>query len=583
MGATTKYEKAKKVADEIDDNIISVLKSGKNFCVEAGAGTGKTYSLLKVLSWIEENRSDYLKITGKSVACITYTNVAVEEIANRLSANSSIVPSTIHSFAWDLIKDFQKDLIKSLSHIDLSKKYNEEEINSINNVNYTLGVRYIESSILYLSHDDVITLFSLFLDNKKFRFLISNRYPLILIDEYQDSSKSIMDQFLNYFIERTEGPQIGLFGDSWQTIYSLGQVCGEIVSDNIILIKKKSNFRSQEIIVDVLNKIRPNLTQISAIDDNNGKVIVILTNDYRGIRENSGYYKGELPEKILNEYINKVIIKLESMGWSNDNGEIRKVFMLTHKLLSKQQGYSNLLEILDDGLKEMTDPHLLFFNNYVEPVYRSLKENNTALLYDTLRIRRPPLTSRSKKTIWKKFFLSLEKARNSTIYDVLKCIKDSKLIPIPENISLLIDDYKKENTDILIDGVSKEVITKPVDLYSIKYKEVVKALKFFNENSLYATNHGVKGTEFDNVIMVMGRGWNNYRFEDILYKNKKYLIEKDLKAYIRNRNLFYVGCSRAKKRLAIFITIPVNEHFCTYLENIFGKENIYNFYDFINN
>ena len=42
---SSKYEIAKKRADEIDAEIIETLKTGKNFRVEAGAGSGKTYSL----------------------------------------------------------------------------------------------------------------------------------------------------------------------------------------------------------------------------------------------------------------------------------------------------------------------------------------------------------------------------------------------------------------------------------------------------------------------------------------------------------------------------------------------------------
>jgi DNA helicase-2/ATP-dependent DNA helicase PcrA len=75
----------------------------------------------------------------------------------------------------------------------------------------------------------------------------------------------------------------------------------------------------------------------------------------------------------------------------------------------------------------------------------------------------------------------------------------------------------------------------------------------------------------------MGKGWNIYRFEKILYKDPERLSEKDYDAYIRNRNLFYVGCSRAKKRLALLITIPVQQEFVDYLQKIFGEDNIYEY------
>ena len=45
------------------------------------------------------------------------------------------------------------------------------------------------------------------------------------------------------------------FGDAWQTIYDKSS-CGLIESKNIVVIGKESNFRSQQVIVDVLNRIR---------------------------------------------------------------------------------------------------------------------------------------------------------------------------------------------------------------------------------------------------------------------------------------------------------------------------------------
>lgn len=53
MKQISNYEKAKKIADSIDREIIEVLKSKRSFCVEAGAGSGKTHSLLNVINWLE--------------------------------------------------------------------------------------------------------------------------------------------------------------------------------------------------------------------------------------------------------------------------------------------------------------------------------------------------------------------------------------------------------------------------------------------------------------------------------------------------------------------------------------------------
>lgn len=60
--------------------------------------------------------------------------------------------------------------------------------------------------------------------------------------------------------------------------------------------------------------------------------------------------------------------------------------MLTHKLLAQQQGYSKLLEVLDDGLRDKQDIFLLYFMNIVEPIYEALNKSNMQLLFDTLGV-----------------------------------------------------------------------------------------------------------------------------------------------------------------------------------------------------
>lgn len=79
----------------------------------------------------------------------------------------------------------------------------------------------------------------------------------------------------------------------------------------------------------------------------------------------------------------------------------------------------------------------------------------------------------------------------------------------------------------------------------------------------------------------MPRGWNQYQFEKYIPMIKNgYPTDKEA-SYIRNRNLFYVCCSRPQKRLFIFISIPVDDVFRNYLENMVGKENIVTYKDFI--
>ena len=79
------YELAKAEADKVDKQIIEALREGHSFRVEAGAGSGKTYSLNRVIEWIQKICGLNIVEKSKNVACITYTNAAVEVITERLS------------------------------------------------------------------------------------------------------------------------------------------------------------------------------------------------------------------------------------------------------------------------------------------------------------------------------------------------------------------------------------------------------------------------------------------------------------------------------------------------------------------
>lgn len=561
-------KKIQKLADSIDNQIIDVLKSGNSFIVEAGAGSGKTYSLLKVIDWLEQNKCNEYKSKKKNIACITYTNAAVNVILERLSADSSIIPSTIHSFAWESIHSYQEAIIQYVEELNLLPK--DCTIDQVNSVVYSLGTRYIERGVLYLFHNDVIKLFSKFLDNEKFRKLLSYKYPIILIDEYQDSFKIITDRFIEHFIESSHIIQFGFFGDSWQTIYASNGACGKIESKDLIKIQKNLNFRSNIAVVNVLNAIRPNFQQKAVDQKNDGQVIVITTQDYKKIRQ-SGKNKSELQQDDLINYITSLKKRLEQK-W---NGKV-KTLMITHRMLADQQHYPKVLEILGDSFKEQSNEYILFFKNIIEPLYKALSDNNINELCDVLKTHRTPIENKLQKKLWYTLYESLKEAREKKILDVLRvCFNYSQIVPIPSTIT---DSYKEYllNHNSIYNKVSLS------ELYSIDYSEIINAIAFISPESDFSTEHGVKGEEYKNVLFVIGRGWNNYKFDEQVYLNPESLSEKEYEVYIRNRNLFYVCCSRSIKRLALFITVPINSQFQNYLEKLVGKEHIYTYTQFLN-
>ena len=567
------YNLAKAEADKVDAQIIETLKSGHSFRVEAGAGSGKTYSLNRAIEWIQEYKwSDYSR-KKQNVVCITYTNAAVDVIAERLAKDSFIIPSTIHSFAWNAIKQYQSLLIDVVT---TNPDYlpDEEALNQVTEVAYTLGHRYKENGIQYLYHDDVLKLFCLLLDNTKFRRVFADKYPLILIDEYQDSYKPIIDRFIEFFIAKGVGPQFGFFGDAWQTIYQSNKACGEIEHEKIEVIKKGSNFRSAPKIVQLLNDIRPELPQKSAIDGFDGEVLVITCDDYSGVRRTERNFKNELPAVELRKRLNAIRAKIKQ---NTPADEDLKVLMITHKVLASQQGYEQLLDILDDGLRNKEDPFLSFFVDTVEPIYHALDTSNTQLLFDTLGIKRYPITKKSEKTKWKMLYDQLTEVRTQKAIDVLKTIIDSQLIPIPPKV----DEWYRLYKDAPETMYTSEATIQ--QFLQLDYAQFIAVRDFLYPDAQFSTEHGVKGEEYDNVVFVISKGWNQYQFETYapMITGHAYIPNGKEASYERNRNLFYVCCSRPKKRLFIFVTVPIDSSFRTFLVTLVGEENILTYRQFM--
>jgi len=113
--------------DDIADETIRACldsKQSKSFFLFAGAGSGKTRSLVKALNHINISMGRGLKLSGKRVAIITYTNAARDEITRRVQFNSLFDISTIHSFAWNLISPYTDD-IRQLLKSEIGTKVNE--------------------------------------------------------------------------------------------------------------------------------------------------------------------------------------------------------------------------------------------------------------------------------------------------------------------------------------------------------------------------------------------------------------------------------------------------------------------------
>jgi len=95
----------------IQNDIIDSIDRNENIIFSSGAGAGKTYALIESLKYIINKYGSRLKKHNQRVVCITYTNVATEEVKERLGNSDLVKVSTIHERIWELIKDYQNELV----------------------------------------------------------------------------------------------------------------------------------------------------------------------------------------------------------------------------------------------------------------------------------------------------------------------------------------------------------------------------------------------------------------------------------------------------------------------------------------
>lgn len=84
------------------DRIAELVSGGENFVLQGGAGSGKTDCLKRVVQKVLKANPNLC------IACITHTNKAADEIADRVSGDIKV--STIHSFLGEIISPFKQNI-----------------------------------------------------------------------------------------------------------------------------------------------------------------------------------------------------------------------------------------------------------------------------------------------------------------------------------------------------------------------------------------------------------------------------------------------------------------------------------------
>lgn len=581
MSANNDTTPAEKASQEALSSLLFTIDQRRCFRFEAGAGAGKTYSLIKALKHVIAKGEKMLH-SGQRVACITYTNVAKDEIVERTDNSPTVYADTIHAFAWSMINGLQKQMREFVPNIN--EKWNariEEAGGKLKQtVKYDLGYPKATKDEIYLHHDDVIRLFSHFLHTPKFIQLLRSRFPIIFIDEYQDTNDGLANSIVDTIVTKPScGILVGFFGDHWQKIYGSNS-CGLIEADYEYLevIEKNANFRSDKKIVEALNNIRPKLRQHESDANSKGQIDVFHSNRWIGVRRNEGHWRGDLPQEDAHEYLSKVKQHLTECNQWDFKTDNTKILMLTNNLLAEEQGYKNLIGAFsntEDYLKR-NDPYMAFLIDFLEPICQFYQQKKFGEMFKLMNKNRIHVNSQADKIRVKQNLDNLIACKeNGTIGEVLDLLTLTKTPRLPDAIESSEREFK-EQLQAMSDGNTEiELSHRVKTIRNTKYSELVALMEFIHDKTPFSTKHGVKGAEFDNVLVVCGRGWNQYNWNQFLEWSDAPVPLDKRESYERNRNLFYVACSRAKKHLAILFTQELSSTAIKNLEIWFGTSNIH--------
>lgn len=551
--------------------VDACLNAGKSFRLEAGAGAGKTYSLVAALKKIISERGRSLVQAGQRVACITYTEVARDEIATEVEDHPAILVETIHAFSWSFMAPFQSALRSILPELE-SRTDAIMEAGGIGDkpVTYDLGFFRITADEVSLAHDDVPVIMARLLSMEKFKRLLTQRFPILFIDEYQDTDRHFMNAIDEHVFKGSGGPLVGLFGDHWQTIYRSEY---ELAQYSVDGIDKGSNFRSVQPIVEVLNRLRPELPQVVSHPDLPGEARFFHANAYKGQRTKSPHSKNDLPSEMARAARINLMVRLEGEGWLPEK---TKVLMLTHSVLAAEQGYPGIADVFkgrNDHFVRKEDPVVKLLAEVVEPMCAAYSSGTYGEMF-RIHGSGPGVRCHADKVSWRADMDQLLKLRSKgTIGQVIDHLK------ITSRPALTSPVIKREAELAALNGepIPNDMgsLQRHAALRDVDYTQIVEVVKFIEGFTPFATQHSVKGAEFENVLVVLGGGWNHYNWPQLFeLLETKGITEKNSKAYYRSRNLFYVSISRPMMRLAVLATQTLSETALKAVTHLFGTERV---------
>lgn len=588
--------------DAADETIQSCIDftQPKSFFLYAGAGSGKTRSLVNAIRHICREQGRRLALSGQRLGVITYTNAACDEIKNRLEFDQRVETSTIHSFAWSLIAGYdnnirgwlRNNLLIQIAELEAQQARGRpntqasiDRARSIENKRQrhdTLGEihRFIYSPTSdnrtqdALNHSEVIAMTADFLVTKPaLQRLLVSRYPVLLIDESQDTNGQLMDALLSVQVRHEATFCLGLFGDTMQRIYADGKVgLAAHIPSNWARPEKRMNHRCPARVIRLINKIRSEEDgheQRGRLDKPEGYVRLFI-----------------LPEKTQDKFMVEAKISERMAEISGDQDwtagtDAIKTLTLEHHMAARRFGFEAFFEALypvdhlRTGLLDGSLSGVAFFTHDILPLVHAMRSGDRfrmasvvrtqSLLLDRARLEAAGndqvLLLRTAKEACDSLHLLCSIEQRPSLLAVLRNVAASGLFAIPESLSPFVaptDFDVEDGSDDDEDAKSETVAWRRA--LNASFDQIEKYDRYVSGISKFDTHQGVKGREFPRVMAIISddeaRGFL-FSYEKLFGAKEKSRTDLENEAsgrettIERTRRLFYVICSRAQQSLAI--------------------------------
>ena len=575
----------------VDEEIAACLNldTPKSFFLFAGAGSGKTRSLVTALQHVQKTLSERLRVKGQRVGVITFTNAASDEIKRRLLFDPLIDVRTIHSFAWSLIEGLNHD-IREWLRVDLAEdiaKLNVDEAKGRKGTKASTDrLRKIESktkrllnlknvkAFTYsptgdnrgrdaLNHSEVLQLTAHFLQTKPaMQSILTGRYPILLIDESQDTNKHLIDALFTVQAKLKGKFLLGLLGDMMQRIYNDGKEgLGQGLPSDWATPVKQLNYRCPKRVIALINKVRS-------------------TTDHQHQQPIAGAVDGVVRLFILpSDLANKPAAEQKIAAYmSSTTGDEKwnepkaiKTLTLEHRMAASRLGFLDAFSPLYDvdswrtSFLEGTLPASRFFseqvlslvnakqNNDRLAVARIAKAYSPRLTQEALRVAKDTQEHLKQVNFSIDVLMELWKDRaNPTLLQVLRCVAEHNLLEIPESLRASSSEESAEAVASDEDEREDRQTERALAIQSFlnaPFSQIGPMMEYLSGDAHFDTHQGVKGLEFDRVMVIMddaeARGFS-FKYEDLF--GGKVAGEKTVES---TKRLFYVTASRAKESLAL--------------------------------